>query len=280
MDEGTLLPFALEGMVAPMLIVFAICGIAIWFRLPRISALGLAAASLAPIVLAYAPAYPPSRLLDDLPYFGLAAFVLFLPFDLKNLPEIFRHGLCWLFSLALVWLLLRPMFAKWSIQEAAENLAACVAVWALIWSNIESVSKTRPTGIFMLAIAAAGGGVTLYAASNALLGQMSLSLGIALASWLFLARVDPGMKAGKSGLATVYTLFAGLILISAYYSEIPRGLILLVLSTFLADMLVQILLQFKPDISDSTANSITAGVALIPGAIVLGASALNLYTGS
>lgn len=277
MTEGSLLPFALEGMIAPMLIAFAICGIAIWFRLRHLPAAALAAATLVPCMLAHTPIYPPARLLDYLPYFGLAAFLLFLPFDLKNVPGPFLHVIRWLFSLAAVWLLLKPMIAKWSIQEAAANLSVCTLLWAVIWDHIESVSKSRPTGMFMLVVAATGGGICLFEASSALLGQMSIAIGIALASWLFLTLVDPDMKPGHSGLAIAYTLFASLMLIGSYYSEIPRVVILLVLSTFLADLFVQILLQLKPDIPPRSAIRMTAALTLVPGSIVVGLSAMSFF---
>ncbi len=272
----SLLPFALEGMIAPMLIAFAICGIAILFNLPGLFAAALAAASLAPCMLAPS-AFPPAKLLEYLPYFGLAAFLLFLPFDLKKLPGTVLHGVRWLFSLAAVWLLLKPVLAKWSMQEAAGNISTIVLLWAMTWSHIETVSKERPAGVIMLAIAAVGGGIALYVASSALLGQMSLSLGIALASWLFVAQTSPDSRAGHSGIALAYTLFASLMLIGAYYSEIPRAIILLVLCTFLADKLVQVLVQLKPDFPDHSVIALTTTLALVPSAIVIGIVILNYF---
>lgn len=270
---------ALYSVTVPLLVVFLACGAAIWFRLPLLSSAGLALAVMIPCLLAYGPTFPPSRLLDYLPILGLAAFLLFLPLDLKVFPGILPDGMRWLFSLLVVWLLLRPKIALWSFQETAANVSVVVLIWATIWSYLEAVSKTRRGGMLILTIAAFGGGIVLYFGGSIVLGRMGVALAVALASWLFLARISPGMRLGHAALGTVYTLFASLVLIGAYYSQIPRGIILLLIAAFAADLIVQIAAQLKPDMRPVSVTELTAALALVPISIVVWFSVGGYFIG-
>lgn len=272
-----MLSFALEGVSAPMLIVFLVCGAALRFGLPRLAPIGLALACLAPCLLAYPPELPPARLLDYLPVFGLAAFLLFLPFDLKDLPGIFPLAVRWLFVLFASWFMLRHKID--ALQDISENLALIVLLWATTWTYIDSASKTRKGGMLMLAIAAFGGGITLYFGSSATLGLMSTGIGTALASWLILSGLSAEMKPGRSGLAMAVTLFACLMLIGTYYSGIPRGAAILLLSVFASDLLIRTVVQIKPDITSRGAAELTAAVALVPVAILAWLSIGSYFQG-
>ena len=269
---------ALETVTLPLFAVFAISGAAIRFGRQWLSPLGIALAALLPCMLAYMPAFPPSRLLDYLPILGFIAFLLFLPFDLKDIP--FSIVLKWLFSAAASWLLLRPRIPAWSFQEAAQNLIAVTLVWTAFWSYLEAVSGTRKSGILMLAIAAFGCGIVLYFDSSVVLGKMGIALGVALGSWLFLSAISPGLKFGHSGFAAAYTVFASLILIGGYYGQIPRGIIFLVLGALAAELPVRVLLQLNPEIRPRSAAAMTATLALIPVAIAAWISVGDYVMGS
>lgn len=202
-------------------------------------ALGLAAGYFAAQWVIFGrPDFPPVDITHWLPYLAVAAAIVGIRESVWEASLPIRWLIRGLFSLAVFWLLLRPMVVnQWEAGQSVLWLAGLAAALLLLWRELEILSErsdglAQPLGLVIMAAASS---VALVLTYSALLGQLAGALAAALGAAAVLSLLMKGVRLAPGGVPVVAVLLAGLWVCGSFYSSLPAYSVVLLWAAPSAD---------------------------------------------
>lgn len=170
------------------------------------------------------PPFPPIDAMQWLVYLAVVAMVIGLTESFFQIPSWTRWLLRWVFSVLMLWLLLRTMVTyTWGVPKGVVWLLSLSLMMLLFWTALDNLSE-KVTGSLVPVLfftTALGSSVALMLGRSASVSQLCGSVTAILAVSAVVGWQHPNFTLAKGAMAVLITLIFGFWLNGVFFAYLP-----------------------------------------------------------